>query len=511
MAIQNSPPSNLVVMDANYLSRVIFRRQLLSKHTSAVHGILPAGHAAVLELYTYLLGTYLPARYPTMFELLTGNNGATVLFHNKITNHTSTISPPLSSPLDMLRILAETIEDDMFLLLRDDTKDGPATGEHRAVAFVCCHPAGFAPAKKLGKTLAEIHEPVPAYERIGASMEKYFGRLEMGKGPRFALAPGYEHKAFIPFSAVFSSSPDPSRHSIARARAISLHPHHLILDREWQGSRNVFFDYLVVATGTRLAAPGTMPSDDKLSSVDYLQSYQREIQIASSIAIIGGGAVGVQMACDLKELYPSKTVTLIHSREHLMPAFHPGLSNLIKSRFTELGINLVTNNRVLIPADGFPKPSDSSTPAPFSIHLQPTTSSTNPQTLSTDFAILATGQTPNTAFLQTLALYQPLSPSSPSEAPSSDQTNGDTILTSRGFIPVFPTTQFASPLYPHIFAVGDAADSGAHKAARPGAAQAGIAARNIAALIARNTRNVIFRNPNVAEGETEPVVKLKDE
>lgn len=78
----------------------------------------------------------------------------------------------------MLRILGETVEDDMFLLLQDDATQG---GEHRAVAFMCCHPAGFDPSSKLDKRLAEIHGPVPAYEKIGASMERYFGRLEVGK------------------------------------------------------------------------------------------------------------------------------------------------------------------------------------------------------------------------------------------------------------------------------------------------------------------------------------------
>ncbi|KAL2129106.1 hypothetical protein VTI74DRAFT_8223 [Chaetomium olivicolor] len=178
MAIQNSAPSDLIIMDANYLSRVTARRQLIAEHTSAVHGVTPAGHASVRELYAYLLGNYLPARYPTMFELLPNPQTNTVLFHNKATGLTSPLSPPPSDPLEMLRILGETVEDDMFLLLRD----AHGEREHRSVAFVCCHPSGFEPAAKLGKRLVEIHGPVPAYEKIGASMERYFGRLEVGRG-----------------------------------------------------------------------------------------------------------------------------------------------------------------------------------------------------------------------------------------------------------------------------------------------------------------------------------------
>ncbi|KAL2126878.1 hypothetical protein VTI74DRAFT_11687 [Chaetomium olivicolor] len=353
-------------------------------------------------------------------------------------------------------------------------------------------------------TAKELANLLPATHRV-LLVEPHSHFHHLFAFPRFAIAPGHEHKAFIPFTSVFSSSPDSQRHAVARARAISLEPHTLTLDREWQGSRTLPFDYLVIATGTRLAAPGTMPSDDKPSSVRYLQSYQKSIQSASSIAIIGGGAVGVQMACDLKELYPSKSITLIHSREHLMPAYHPALSNLIKSRFAELGVNLVTNSRVAIPPGGFP---NTITTTPFTIHLN------SGKTLTADFAILATGQTPNTSLLSTLP-------------PSSENS---LINPQNGFVRVLPTAQFADPLYPHLFAVGDVADSGAHKAARPGMAQAGVAARNIAALIAGQearervvvapagihltlglTKNVVFRNPDVGKGESEPFVNLKDD
>jgi pyruvate/2-oxoglutarate dehydrogenase complex dihydrolipoamide dehydrogenase (E3) component len=153
--------------------------------------------------------------------------------------------------------------------------------------------------------------------------------------------PSYEHKAFIPYTGVFTASPDASRHAVIQAKAVSLQPKQIILDREWQGSKELAFDYVVIATGTRLAAPGSMPQDDKASSVNYLQDYQQSIKKAKSILVVGGGAVGVQMACDLKEVYPEKDITLAHSREKLMPLYHEALSNIIKDRFKELGVKYV--------------------------------------------------------------------------------------------------------------------------------------------------------------------------
>lgn len=122
---------------------------------------------------------------------------------------------------------------------------------------------------------------------------------------------------------------------------VSLKPKEVILDREWQGSKQLPFDYLVAATGTRLAAPGSMPSDEKLHAVEYLKQYNQGIKKAKSVILIGGGAVGVQMACDLKEIYPEKEITLVHSRDHIMPVYHEKLSQMIKERFNELGVKSV--------------------------------------------------------------------------------------------------------------------------------------------------------------------------
>ncbi|KAJ4397489.1 hypothetical protein N0V93_001718 [Gnomoniopsis smithogilvyi] len=313
--------------------------------------------------------------------------------------------------------------------------------------------------------------------------------------PRFAVLPDYEHKAFIPYTGVFAESPNKDHHAIIQAKVLSLKPEEITLDREWQGSKQVAFDYLVAATGTRLAAPGTMPSNDKPDAVEYLRLYNQGIKNSNSVILIGGGAVGVQMACDIKEIYPEKEVTLVHSRDHIMPVYNEKLSELIKERFRELGINFVGGSR-------------GGTGEPITISLQ------DGRNLSAEFVVVATGQTPNTHFLDGLK-------------PS---TEDSLINPKNGFIRVKPTMQLADPAYPHLYAVGDVADSGAHKAARPAGAQAIAAAKNIASMIAGQqpteeivvgpaaihltlglTKNTIFRNPNSKEGITEPHINLKDD
>lgn len=118
--------------------------------------------------------------------------------------------------------------------------------------------------------------------------------------------------------------------------------------------QEVPFSFLILATGTKLAAPSTLPVSDKVSGVEYLRNHAQTIAKSSRIAVLGGGAVGVQMALDIKEIYPGKTVLLVHSRDRLMHNFHPNLDRIIQQRCAELGVQLIMNSRVVIPAKGFP-------------------------------------------------------------------------------------------------------------------------------------------------------------
>ncbi|KYK61688.1 hypothetical protein DCS_02831 [Drechmeria coniospora] len=176
MALQSDSPSNLITVDKDYLDRVHLRRSLIGQHGEKVHGCLPGGVEAVRELYIYLLRRFLPARYPTMFALSRDERQLS----NLVTGKTFPVSPP-EDPNDALRVLGETVEEDMFLL--HNTPEG-----HKSFAFLCCFPAGFDPSTKLGKLLRDIHSPVPSYDKIGASMERFFAKLEVGKPVKRANA-----------------------------------------------------------------------------------------------------------------------------------------------------------------------------------------------------------------------------------------------------------------------------------------------------------------------------------
>ena len=187
-AIQRTEPSELIVIDENYLERVQKRRDTIHNHHSDVVGCTPGGVEAVSEVYAYLLSDYLPTRYPGLFKT------DEKLFHNLVTGAKFPLAVP-GHAVRALEILGETVEDDIFLLKA--TPEG-----HLCTAFMCCHASGFNPSEKMGKSLKDIHGPVPHYDKIGPSMERFFSKLEVGKSAYRVNVGLFPHAATLSDHAV---------------------------------------------------------------------------------------------------------------------------------------------------------------------------------------------------------------------------------------------------------------------------------------------------------------------
>lgn len=83
--------------------------------------------------------------------------------------------------------------------------------------------------------------------------------------------------------------------SFVRAEATQVLPNKVLLNpRTPGGPKELAYDYLVVTTGTRLPAPGTLATETKPEGIRYFQGLQTKVEKAKEIVIIGGGAVGVR-------------------------------------------------------------------------------------------------------------------------------------------------------------------------------------------------------------------------
>lgn len=110
------------------------------------------------------------------------------------------------------------------------------------------------------------------------------------------------------------------------------------------------YDYLVAASGLRRVFPVVPQSLTRkqylLETADHIHGVHDS---QHGVVVVGGGAVGIEMAAELKLVRPSAKVTLIHSRDTLLSAepLPAGCSSETIAALKELGVDLILGNRVL--------------------------------------------------------------------------------------------------------------------------------------------------------------------
>src|SRR6187402_1370264 len=131
--------------------------------------------------------------------------------------------------------------------------------------------------------------------------------------PRYCVVPGHEKKACIPYSGIAKDAPRGIFKQIQET-AVGIRGNEV----ELASGEKVRFEYLAIATGSKQALPAKVMSSTKKGGAAELREMQEKIKASKRIALVGGGAVGVQMCTDIKTFYPEKDVTLIHSRLQLL-------------------------------------------------------------------------------------------------------------------------------------------------------------------------------------------------
>ncbi|KAH9973763.1 FAD/NAD-P-binding domain-containing protein [Lactifluus volemus] len=197
------------------------------------------------------------------------------------------------------------------------------------------------------------------------------------------------------------------------------------------------YDILVLAPGSEWEGPLSFP-DDRAAVLEHIKSWRRKFEDASGVILVGGGSVGCEYAGEIKDTFPHKDVTIVHSEPLLLNTAYPDkYRKRVEKDVTSRGVNIVFNDFV----DDF-----KSTPA----------STRSGHELDGDLIVATFGSRPGTGFVKSL---------------SSD------VLNSRGQIKIKSTFQLES--HSNIYAIGDVTNLTEQKQAAKAPKHAQIAAANI--------------------------------
>lgn len=167
--------------------------------------------------------------------------------------------------------------------------------------------------------------------------------------PRALVEPGFEAGLFIPYDRMVSDH--------IRGRLTSIEPTTRTVTVELEGGggpRMTPYDCLVLATGSSNALPNRASSVHSSTSAEFLASMRTALSAARVVAIVGGGAVGCDLASELSVL-PGKEVHLIHRSGSLLSAavngaVKPSISAYALRGLASLGVHVRLNCSAAPPA-----------------------------------------------------------------------------------------------------------------------------------------------------------------
>ena len=110
-----------------------------------------------------------------------------------------------------------------------------------------------------------------------------------------------------------------------------------------KSTTTIAFDHLVIATGADYRSPIT-PSENEIDLARRHMSWREQanrLKLAKSVLVLGGGAVGSELAAEIVCHFPNKKVTIVDAQEHLVPLFPRSTQVHVEKWFEDRGTKLV--------------------------------------------------------------------------------------------------------------------------------------------------------------------------
>ncbi|KAJ5188232.1 FAD-dependent pyridine nucleotide-disulfide oxidoreductase [Penicillium cf. griseofulvum] len=123
-----------------------------------------------------------------------------------------------------------------------------------------------------------------------------------------------------------------------------------IVDAETKSSLSEPYDYLIAGSGLRRSFPTVPQSLRRDEFLKEAREHMTHVKNArDGVVIVGGGAVGVEMAAELKILNPEQKVTLIHSRKRLLSSepLPDEFAERVDSILRDTGVEVILGQRVI--------------------------------------------------------------------------------------------------------------------------------------------------------------------
>ncbi|ODV80641.1 FAD/NAD(P)-binding domain-containing protein [Suhomyces tanzawaensis NRRL Y-17324] len=114
-----------------------------------------------------------------------------------------------------------------------------------------------------------------------------------------------------------------------------------------QETATIAFDYVILASGRNRSWPTTPEAYTSQFYLDEMRAFKEKVASHHTVSIIGAGAVGIEVAGDIKLQFPEKTVNLIHPHASFPPEpLCDEFKKTVHESLQRAGVNILTNTRI---------------------------------------------------------------------------------------------------------------------------------------------------------------------
>jgi NADH dehydrogenase FAD-containing subunit len=265
---------------------------------------------------------------------------------------------------------------------------------------------------------------------------------------RALTRPDWAGNMFFPYETLLT------RGKVIRDRAASVDPSGVTL----ASGEHIAADYVVLATGSSYAYPAKPSSDSISEALDDLRRTHKELRQAGKVLILGAGPVGLELAGEIKEMWPAKHVTIADPAEELLPGFQPEVVEDLRAQLAALDVDVRLGTALAAPPS-----TEAGQAGAFTV-------TTGGEEITADIWFRAYGTSTNSDYLADGRL---------------------TTRTPQGRVPV---TEFLNVRgHDHVYAVGDITDVAEAKMAGYAMQHAEVVAENIKAQLNGEQPSAIYQ------------------
>lgn len=153
---------------------------------------------------------------------------------------------------------------------------------------------------------------------------------------RALVQPSLLDQAIIPYYSLLNAG------RVLRARVASVEAGGVVLEN----GQHISADYIVVATGSSYAAPFKPQGTSVEPLRARIRATHERLLAARTIAIVGAGAVGTELAGEIVAAFPDKKTSLITSESRLFPKYPAKLGKQLHRKLGDRGVNVIFNQWV---------------------------------------------------------------------------------------------------------------------------------------------------------------------